>query len=215
MSAESIRYQGRKATRSSSRQRRDEILEAALRIIVRQGVRGVRHRAVAREAGVPLAATTYYFKDLDGLINDAFSLFAERGMSQKAALRAVCFSAVDTAATGDDIALVDHLANAVADHIYRQVVDRDDRILEQAFREEALRNVQLHDAMIGSMQQTIEPIIQFCENLRSAEPMEDARIILGTILQLEYEFAMREPPPVDPAQIRPTVRRLLQRLFGV
>lgn len=61
--AESVRYQGRKASRQGSEQRRQAILDAAMRLIVRDGVRAVRHRAVAAEAQVPLSATTYYFKD--------------------------------------------------------------------------------------------------------------------------------------------------------
>ncbi len=71
-----IQYQGRKARRTGSEQRRQAILEASLNIIVRDGIRAVRHRAVAREAGVPLSATTYYFKDLSDLIADTFALFA-------------------------------------------------------------------------------------------------------------------------------------------
>ena len=63
--AESVQYQGRKASRRGSEQRRQDILDAAMRIVVRDGVRAVRHRAVAAEAGVPLSATTYYFKDFD------------------------------------------------------------------------------------------------------------------------------------------------------
>ncbi|MDI9673851.1 TetR family transcriptional regulator, partial [Pseudomonas aeruginosa] len=45
--AESVRYQGRKASRQGSEQRRQAILDAAMRLIVRDGVRAVRHRAVA------------------------------------------------------------------------------------------------------------------------------------------------------------------------
>ena len=51
--AESVQYQGRKTARQGSEQRRQLILDAAMRIVVRDGVRGVRHRAVAAEAGVP------------------------------------------------------------------------------------------------------------------------------------------------------------------
>ena len=76
--AESVQYQGRKASRQGSEQRRQAILDAALRIIVRDGVRAVRHRAVAAEADVPLSATTYYFKDINDLITDTFALFVER-----------------------------------------------------------------------------------------------------------------------------------------
>ncbi|CAN0605626.1 unnamed protein product, partial [Ectocarpus sp. 12 AP-2014] len=75
---ESIQYHGRKAARAKSEHRRLQILEATLRIAAREGLRGIKHRAVAREAKVPLAATTYYFRDIDELISDAFMLFAER-----------------------------------------------------------------------------------------------------------------------------------------
>ena len=77
-----IQYQGRKTRRTGSEQRRQAILEASLNIIVRDGIRAVRHRSVAREAGVPLSATTYYFKDLSDLIADTFALFAERAIKE-------------------------------------------------------------------------------------------------------------------------------------
>jgi DNA-binding transcriptional regulator YbjK len=76
--AESVQYQGRKVSRQGSEQRRQAILDAAMRIIVREGVRAVRHRAVAAEAAVPLSATTYYFRDINDLITDTFALFVER-----------------------------------------------------------------------------------------------------------------------------------------
>ena len=86
--AESVQYQGRKASRQGSEQRRQAILDAAMRIVVREGVRAVRavrHRAVAAEAQVPLSATTYYFKDIDDLITDTFAQFVERSAAQMAA----------------------------------------------------------------------------------------------------------------------------------
>lgn len=57
--------------------RRRAILDAALRLISKLGVEGVSHRAVAEEAGVPLAATTYYFKSLDELLEGALRLFVD------------------------------------------------------------------------------------------------------------------------------------------
>jgi TetR/AcrR family transcriptional regulator, regulator of biofilm formation and stress response len=57
--------------------RRDEILAATVRIIGRDGLGAVTHRAVAREARVPLAATTYYFSSKDELLRDALRLLAE------------------------------------------------------------------------------------------------------------------------------------------
>ena len=54
--------------------RRRAILEAALRLLGREGGGAVTHRSVANEAGVPLAATTYYFESKDALLREAFAL---------------------------------------------------------------------------------------------------------------------------------------------
>jgi DNA-binding transcriptional regulator YbjK len=54
--------------RARGERRRRTILEATLRVIERDGVAGVSHRSVAREAGVPTTSTTYYFASLDDLL---------------------------------------------------------------------------------------------------------------------------------------------------
>ncbi|GAA1952403.1 TetR/AcrR family transcriptional regulator [Amycolatopsis minnesotensis] len=48
--------------------RRAAIIAATLHVIERDGVSGVTHRAVAREAGVPASSATYYFATLDDLL---------------------------------------------------------------------------------------------------------------------------------------------------
>jgi DNA-binding transcriptional regulator YbjK len=57
--------------------RRAAILEATVRVLVRGGLAGVTHRAVAREAGVPLAATTYYFSSKEELLGEALATMVE------------------------------------------------------------------------------------------------------------------------------------------
>jgi len=47
------------------------LLDAAVRVFAAGGVRAVTHRAVAAEAGLPLAATTYYFTSIDELMREA------------------------------------------------------------------------------------------------------------------------------------------------
>jgi DNA-binding transcriptional regulator YbjK len=44
------------------------LVSAAAELLCEGGFDAVRHRAVARRAGLPLAATTYYFSSLDDLI---------------------------------------------------------------------------------------------------------------------------------------------------
>ena len=56
--------------------RREQILEATLRVIGRSGRESVTHRAVAEEAGVALGSTTYYFDSRDDLLRQALEYVA-------------------------------------------------------------------------------------------------------------------------------------------
>ena len=49
---------------------RDALLQAAERVLERDGLAGLTLRAVAREAGVSHAAPTHHFGDLTGLLSE-------------------------------------------------------------------------------------------------------------------------------------------------
>ena len=143
--AESVQYQGRKASRQGSEQRRQDILDAAMRIVVREGVRGVRHRAVAAEAGVPLSATTYYFKDIEDLLTDTFAQYVERSAAYMAKLWEHTEVLLRQLLSQGDHSqpcrarLADEVAKMMADYVQRQLHNRRDFLMaEQAFRQEAL-----------------------------------------------------------------------------
>ena len=62
-----------RARRARGEQTRLKILDAVLKVIAREGTRGVTHRSVAAEAGVQLSLTTYYFSDIGALIREALA----------------------------------------------------------------------------------------------------------------------------------------------
>ncbi|WP_213813948.1 TetR/AcrR family transcriptional regulator [Glaciihabitans sp. dw_435] len=68
--------------------RRTALLEAVVRVLEREGPTGVTHRAVAAEAGVPLAAATYYFANLDDLLVSALTLATQQQVALIAGLGA-------------------------------------------------------------------------------------------------------------------------------
>jgi len=49
-------------------ERRQRIIDAAIRVVGAKGLAGLSHRSVAAEADVPLGSTTYHFKTLDDLM---------------------------------------------------------------------------------------------------------------------------------------------------
>lgn len=56
--------------------RKQSIEQAALRVVLEHGVAGTTFRKVAEEAGVPLAATSYYFASMQELLIAAFTRFS-------------------------------------------------------------------------------------------------------------------------------------------
>ncbi|MEU5364395.1 TetR family transcriptional regulator [Streptomyces sp. NPDC005925] len=49
-------------------ERRQRIVDAAIRVVGAKGIAGLSHRSVAAEADVPLGSTTYHFATLDELM---------------------------------------------------------------------------------------------------------------------------------------------------
>ncbi|MFA0811192.1 TetR/AcrR family transcriptional regulator [Microbulbifer epialgicus] len=197
-------YHGRRAQRADSRLRRKAILEATLRLIVKEGIRGIRHRAVAREANVPLAATTYYFKDLNDLISDSFTYFVEQGLESTRQLQEESFSAARNLSTQERASnssrklLIQQLTRFVLTHVRDQAEDRDRRLIELAFRNEALRNEQLTQAVRMSNQARESLVQEFFHLLGLEDPEAAAQIAYGTILKLEYEILSGTIAPDSP-----------------
>ena len=138
--AQSVQYQGRKASRQGSEQRRQQILDAAMRILIRDGVRAVRHRAVAAEAQVPLSATTYYFKDIDDLLTDAFAQCVERSAAYMAKLWTNTETMLrELVARNDGSAdararLADEIARMTMEYVRHQLQTRRDQLIAVAGR---------------------------------------------------------------------------------
>ncbi len=90
-------------------ERRGAILAATVRLLVREGLGAVTHRAVAREADVPLAATTYYFASKDELVVEALAILVEDEIG-RVGERA--------AALGEDLSSPSRSAAAVAEVLF-------------------------------------------------------------------------------------------------
>jgi len=61
-------------------ERREALLSAAMRVLDRDGMRGLTYRAVAREAGVSHGLVRHHFGSRDALIHEAVLDLAERSL---------------------------------------------------------------------------------------------------------------------------------------
>jgi len=76
---------------------RDALLEAAERVLEREGLPGLTLRAVAREAGVSHAAPTHHFGDLAGLVSELAAIGFQQFNAAMAAAGAVDGAAMEKA----------------------------------------------------------------------------------------------------------------------
>ncbi|MEN0107147.1 MAG: TetR family transcriptional regulator [Pseudomonas sp.] len=220
--AESVQYQGRKASRQGSEQRRQAILDAAMRIIVRDGVRAVRHRAVAAEAEVPLSATTYYFKDINDLITDTFALFVERSAADMAAfwdgteglLRERVGKLDGTAESRRELA--DYIAAMAVEYVRQQVQERPAHLLaERAFQQEALLNPRLHDLVRSHRQILQQGVTHFFQVLGSEQPEQDAKVLTGIVERMEYQGLIDGAEHLNSADMLALLRRYMYLVLGL
>ncbi|MCV7419045.1 TetR family transcriptional regulator [Mycobacterium yunnanensis] len=121
--------------------RRYALVSAAAELLCEGGFDAVRHRAVARRAGLPLASTTYYFSSLDDLVERAVEYVGIRDAeildSRVAALPRRRRGAESTA----DV-LVDFLVGDGPDtRVSEQLISRYERYIACA-RQPGLRDVQ-------------------------------------------------------------------------
>ena len=216
-----VKYKGRKTSRAGSEQRRRLILEAALRIVIREGVRGIRHRAVAKEADVPLAATTYYFKDIQELINDTFTLYAEQSLE---VVNQFSQRLYEPLANGDGKSFVEamnsveDMSEVIADNMTQYVVEqithhRDSLIAEQAFRYESILSP--HLCKLGQVHKLalMQKLTDLLTMIQSPNPVEDAAIMISVLHRIEYEGLLVEPEDLDKKAIRAILLRQLDLML--
>ena len=219
--AQSVQYQGRKARREGSEQRRQQILDAAMRIVVRDGVRGVRHRAVATEAGVPLSATTYYFKDIEDLLADTFAQYVERSAAYMAKLWAnteVVLRQLICQGDGSQqwrARLADEVARMTHDYVLRQLGNRRDFLVaEQAFRQEALLCPRLAELVRSHERILLHGARQMLQVVGSRQPEQDALVLTAIIEQMEYQGLLKDANAQADGQMLAILTRYLHLVLA-
>jgi DNA-binding transcriptional regulator YbjK len=145
--------------------RRYALVSAAAELLREGGFEAVRHRAVARRAGLPLASTTYYFSSLDDLIASAV---AHIGLLEVAQLRARVATLSRRRRSADTTAdlLVDLLVGSESEtRLTEQLISRYERHIACA-RLPGLREIQRR-----SLRQRVDAVAEVIERSgRSARP---------------------------------------------
>lgn len=181
--------------------RKTEILDAALRIIGRDGLGGLSMRALAAEAQMPLGAMGYYFKGKQELIAEAFQRHTQRETER----------VIKTISDLREGLPYQNLADRLADFVIEGLGEARHQLLaEYAFLVESSRRPELartSTAWQHSLQTRLHGVLA---SLGSQSPKTDARLILAVLAGLEIDNLAT---PLQPAQVR-VVKAVLRRLLA-
>jgi DNA-binding transcriptional regulator YbjK len=137
--------------------RRYALVSAAADLLCEGGFDAVRHRAVARRAGLPLASTTYYFSSLDDLITKAVEHVGSREV-ERLHLRVASLSRRRRGAESTADVLVDLLVGeGPGSRESEELISRYERYIACA-RQPSLRDVQRR-----MMQQRADAVVEVVE----------------------------------------------------
>ncbi len=185
------------------RARRTAILDAAIDVVARDGTGAVTHRAVAKRARVPLAATTYYFASRDDLLLETFRHLTARRMAAYDAAFAVLPErlSAEVAAAGWAHALAELLRDEPA-----AVVAEFEMHLEGS------RRAPLRVIHAQWEARAMEYFTAGMKAIGSRKPEADAALVLAVLTGLEIGEIVNPTPHAERDLLAPLLRRLLHAL---
>jgi len=217
-----LRRKKRPARREKGEQTRRRILEATLRVICRDGIRGVTHRSAASEAGVHLSLTTYYFTDIEEMIREAFQHFCtlpnpdlESAMAEATAYLD-SFSPRELRKRAVREQASERLATLAGNHLYRQIIHNPNRLaVEQILFTEARLSPAVREMGVQHRQMQIRALLRLCRYFNRKDPEINAELLFSAITALQYQRLSLPRNAVNRDHIIILLRRQMGWLMGL
>ena len=171
---------------------KSKILNATLELIAHHGLSYLSHRLIAKQAGVKLSLTSYYFGTLDKLIEAAFDVFdGQARINQQQVINQIedtyIFCQENYEKENVIAEYIKQLTKIYADYFESGLKSRqmalcieNHFIHELNFGEAIANKVKAFNLRLHVMVENL------CIRLGSKQPNVDAYIIIGTIRQVEF-----------------------------
>jgi len=208
--------------RSKGEQTRLLILQSATEVLAKNGIKGTTHRAIANHANIQLSLTTYYFKDIQELVHQAFTLCS----SQITAKTSLAWQpAVDLLTSVNKTSLrkvseKEKLRNKLSEMATRHLINRIiNSPVELAVEQLLFTEVQVSPQLLAlaNMHRAtlLTPFIRLCKFFNSHDPHIDADIMLTVFTQLEYRNLAVPAKQLDTENIHEIVSRTIGNIMNL
>ncbi|AAZ25735.1 TetR/AcrR family transcriptional regulator [Colwellia psychrerythraea] len=207
--------------RSKGEVTREKILIAAIEVLALNGIKGTTHRAIASNADLQLSLTTYYFKDIQELIHQAFRLNSERILSRTDTFLKAAFIVVT------DIEKNELRKTIVKEKLCLQLSEMASEHLIDNIKHQAI-SLAVEQLMLTEIQVTPElcvlvkehesvkllPYEQLCQFFNKVNPELDAKIMYTVFSQLQYGQLTKQIN-IDSELIEQTTRRIIAWIMSI
>ena len=183
--------------------RRDAIADAAIHLVATRGLRGLTHRAVDAEAGLPPGSTSYYLRTRNALLTACVNRMLARDVSAAATTGAQAPSGVGVPPVELLVGMTVGLAR-----------DRpDDLVARYELSLEASRQPELRAAIDAGGRQLRALLAQLLDGLGVRNPAEAAWPVAAMMDGLLYDRVAGAGATLSPEAFEAAVRRSVTALI--
>lgn len=207
--------------RSKGEKTREKILIAAIEILALNGVKGTTHRAIANHAKLQLSLTTYYFKDIQELVVQAFKLNSKRILSHADPILETAFNILtevpkkELRKTAIKQGLCDQLTQVAKHHIIDTIKHKAIPLtVEQLMFTESQTSPNLRLLSQEHELAQLIPYEELCRFFNKIHPEVDAKIMYTVFSQLRYG-QLYQQVNVDTQLIEQTVRQIIAMVMSI
>jgi DNA-binding transcriptional regulator YbjK len=181
--------------------RRDDLLDAAIRIVGEHGIRGLTHRAVDAAAGVPAGSTSNYFRTSEALLFAVVDRFAIR---ERANWEEVAAAVDPTTPRELAHAMAAWIRDAVGPH-------RTLTLARYAILVEVAQRPELQPPLAAAAERVNAYFTNWMRLIGSADPERDVLIVGDLVVGLVLNQLAYPRPDFDPT---PKLTALLETLVA-
>jgi len=207
--------------RSKGEITRERILIATIEILALNGIKGTTHRAIASHADLQLSLTTYYFKDIQELTYQAFSLNSTRILSREDTILSATISAISKIEKKDlrkkavKEKLCQQLSKITTDHLIDNIKHQ---AISLAVEQLMLTEIQVTPELRLLIQKhelaQLVPYEQLCRLFNKVTPELDAKIMYTQFSQLQYGQLTKQIS-IDSKLIEKTTHRIFSWVMSL
>ncbi|NQY64670.1 MAG: TetR family transcriptional regulator [Alteromonadaceae bacterium] len=208
--------------RSKGEQTRKKILTSAIAILAGNGIKGTTHRAVAKHANIQLSLTTYYFKDIQDLIHQAFQLNYEQIKSQVNEAWQYAFTIIESfdkkslRKIATKVELCEQLTKISVKYLHSQICHQPVALaVEQLLFTEIQITPELRKLADEHKKALITPFIQIAKYFNKIDPEIYADIMLTIFTQLEYRHLSEKAENINLEEMKKIIRKMIAWVIGI